>query len=102
EGLVPLMSARLFSDLSEKVRKVLESYFGLESPLYISSSNLVCRSAIEKQEEHTDCLLISELNNCITEVSAYSDQGYSAILYLNDDFEGGDFIFTESDAKSVS
>uniref|UniRef100_A0A673J0K9 procollagen-proline 3-dioxygenase n=1 Tax=Sinocyclocheilus rhinocerous TaxID=307959 RepID=A0A673J0K9_9TELE len=102
EGLVPLMSAQLFSDLSEKIRKVLESYFGLESPLYISSSNLVCRSAIEKQEERTDCLLISELNSCIKEVSAYSDQGYSAILYLNDEFEGGDFIFTESDAKSVS
>uniref|UniRef100_A0A673J4L8 Prolyl 3-hydroxylase 1-like n=1 Tax=Sinocyclocheilus rhinocerous TaxID=307959 RepID=A0A673J4L8_9TELE len=101
EGLVPLMSAQLFSDLSEKIRKVLESYFGLESPLYISSSNLVCRSAIEKQEERTDCLLISELNSCIKEVSAYSDQGYSAILYLNDEFEGGDFIFTESDAKSA-
>lgn len=103
EGLVPLMSARLFSDLSEKIRNVLESYFVLESPLYLSSSNLVCRSAIaEKQEERTDCLLISELNSCIKELSAYSDQGYSAILYLNDDFEGGDFIFTESDAKSVS
>uniref|UniRef100_A0A9J8A9H0 Prolyl 3-hydroxylase 1 n=1 Tax=Cyprinus carpio carpio TaxID=630221 RepID=A0A9J8A9H0_CYPCA len=77
EGLVPLMSARLFSDLSEKIRKVLESYFVLESPLYLSSSNLVCRSAIaEKQEERTDCLLISELNTCIKELSAYSDQGY--------------------------
>ncbi len=48
EGLVPLKSARLFSDLSEKIRKVLESYFVLESPLYFSSSNLVCRSAIGK------------------------------------------------------
>ncbi|KTG34214.1 hypothetical protein cypCar_00024404 [Cyprinus carpio] len=103
EGLVPLMSARLFSDLSEKIRKVLESYFVLESPLYLSSSNLVCRSAIaEKQEERTDCLLISELNTCIKELSAYSDQGYSAVLYLSDDFEGGDFIFTASDAKSIS
>lgn len=27
---------------------------------------------------------------------------YSAILYLNDDFEGGDFIFTELDAKVVT
>lgn len=26
----------------------------------------------------------------------------SAILYLNDDFEGGDFIFTELDAKTVT
>ncbi|XP_043108853.1 prolyl 3-hydroxylase 1 [Puntigrus tetrazona] len=102
DGLVPLKSARLISDLSEKIRKVLESYFGLESSLYFSSSNLVCRSAMEKQEERTDCLLISELNSCIKELSAYSDQGYSAILYLSDDFEGGDFIFTESDAKTVS
>ncbi|XP_073681438.1 prolyl 3-hydroxylase 1-like [Garra rufa] len=102
EDLVPLKSARLLSDLSEKIRKVLESNFGLESPLYFSSANLVCRSAIEKQEERGDCLLISELHNCIKDPSAYSDQGYSAILYLNDDFEGGDFIFTKSDAKTVS
>ncbi|XP_059385812.1 prolyl 3-hydroxylase 1-like [Carassius carassius] len=102
EGLVPLKSARLLSDLSEKIQKILESNFGLESPLYYSSSNLVCRSAIEKQEERTDCLLISELNGCIKDPSAYSDQGYSAILYLNDNFEGGDFIFTESDGKTVS
>uniref|UniRef100_A0A8C1LAX0 Prolyl 3-hydroxylase 1 n=1 Tax=Cyprinus carpio TaxID=7962 RepID=A0A8C1LAX0_CYPCA len=102
EDLVPLKSARLFSDLSEKIRKLLESNFGLESPLYFSSSNLVCRSAIEKQEERADCLLISELNDCIKDPSAYSDQGYSAILYLNDNFEGGDFILTESDAKTVS
>lgn len=47
DGRVPLKSARLFFDLSEKVRKVLESYFGLESPLYFSYSHLVCRSAID-------------------------------------------------------
>ena len=47
EGKVPLKSARLFSDLSEKVRKVLESYFHVETPLYFSYSHLVCRSAIE-------------------------------------------------------
>ncbi|KAL1264986.1 hypothetical protein QQF64_003013 [Cirrhinus molitorella] len=102
EDLVPLKSALLFSDLTEKIRKALESNFGLESPLYFSSSNLVCRSATEKHEERADCLLISELNDCIKDLSAYSDQGYSAILYLNDDFEGGDFTFTESDAKTVS
>ncbi|XP_077060150.1 prolyl 3-hydroxylase 1 isoform X1 [Siphateles boraxobius] len=102
EGLVPLKGAHLFFDLNEKVHKGLETYFGLESPLYYSSSNLVCRSTIEKQEDRADCLLISELNACIREPSAYNDQGYSAILYLNDDFEGGDFIFTEPDAKTVS
>lgn len=27
---------------------------------------------------------------------------YSALLYMNDDFEGGEFIFTEMDAKTVT
>ncbi|XP_071350885.1 prolyl 3-hydroxylase 1 [Trachinotus anak] len=112
EGKVPLKSARLFFDLSERVRKVLESYFLLETPLYFSYSHLVCRSAIdEKQEDREDlshpvhvdnCLLVSELNECIKEPPAYTHRDYSAILYLNDDFEGGDFIFTELDAKTVT
>ncbi|XP_041639932.1 prolyl 3-hydroxylase 1 [Cheilinus undulatus] len=112
EGKVPLKSARLFFDLSEKVKKVLESYFRLDTPLYFSYSHLVCRSAIdEKQEDRADlshpvhvdnCLLVSELNECIKEPPAYTHRDYSAILYLNDDFEGGDFIFTELDAKTVT
>lgn len=27
---------------------------------------------------------------------------FSALLYLNGDFEGGEFIFTEMDAKTVT
>ncbi|XP_068994791.1 prolyl 3-hydroxylase 1 [Embiotoca jacksoni] len=112
EGIVPLKSARLFYDLSEKVKKVLESYFRLDTQLYFSYSHLVCRSAIdEKQEDREDlshsvhvdnCLLVSELNECIKEPPAYTHRDYSAILYLNDDFEGGEFIFTELDAKTVT
>ncbi|KAM9860059.1 prolyl 3-hydroxylase 1 [Aulostomus maculatus] len=112
EGKVPLKSAQLFYDLSEKVRKVLESYFHLKTPLYFSFSHLVCRSAIDVEQEnrkdlshpvHADnCLLISELNECIKEPPAYTHRDYSAILYLNDDFEGGNFIFTELDAKTVT
>lgn len=34
EGKVPLKSARLFFDLSEKVKKVLESHFGLKTPQF--------------------------------------------------------------------
>ena len=44
---MPLKSARLFFDLSEKVRQILESYFRLDSALYFSYSHLVCRSAID-------------------------------------------------------
>lgn len=109
---MPLKSARLFFDLSEKVRQVLESYFRLDSPLYFSYSHLVCRSAVDDKQEgredlshpvHVDnCLLVSELNECIKEPPAYTQRDYSAILYLNDDFEGGDFIFTMLDAKTVT
>ncbi|XP_033938949.1 prolyl 3-hydroxylase 1 [Pseudochaenichthys georgianus] len=112
EGAVPLKSARLFFDVSERVKMTLESYFGLDAPLYFSYSHLVCRSAIaEKQEEREDlshavhadnCLLVSELNECVKEPPAYTHRDFSAILYLNDDFEGGDFIFTELDAKTVT
>ncbi|XP_077384585.1 prolyl 3-hydroxylase 1-like isoform X1 [Festucalex cinctus] len=112
EGKVSLKGARLFFDVSEKVKKVLESYFSLGSPLYFSYSHLVCRSAIEgKQETRSDlshpvhvdnCLLVSELNECLKEPPAYTNRDHSAILYLNDDFEGGDFIFTELDAKVVT
>ncbi|XP_061639937.1 prolyl 3-hydroxylase 1 [Phyllopteryx taeniolatus] len=112
EGKVSLMDVRLFFDVSEKVRKVLESYFRLSSPLYFSYSHLVCRSAIEEKQKtrndlshpvHVDnCLLVSELNECLKEPPAYTHRDYSAILYLNDDFEGGDFIFTELNAKVVT
>ncbi|KAM7423310.1 hypothetical protein PAMA_011053 [Pampus argenteus] len=111
EGKVPLKSARLYFDLSEKVRKVVESHFRLETPLYFSYSHLVCRSAIDEKQDREDlshpvhadnCLLVSELNECIKEPPAYTHRDYSAILYLNNDFEGGDFIFTELDAKTVT
>uniref|UniRef100_I3J5S9 procollagen-proline 3-dioxygenase n=1 Tax=Oreochromis niloticus TaxID=8128 RepID=I3J5S9_ORENI len=112
DGKVPLKSARLFFDLSEKVRKVLESYFRLDTPLYFTYSHLVCRSAIdEKQEDRKDmshpvhvdnCVLVSEVNECVKEPPAYTYRDYSAILYLNEDFEGGEFIFTELDAKTVT
>ncbi|KAM7402722.1 hypothetical protein PAMP_017936 [Pampus punctatissimus] len=111
EGKVPLKSARLFFDLSEKVRKVVASHFRLETPLYFSYSHLVCRSAIDEKQDREDlshpvhadnCLLVSELNECIKEPPAYTHRDYSAILYLNNDFEGGDFIFTELDAKTVT
>ncbi|KAJ3600248.1 hypothetical protein NHX12_031234 [Muraenolepis orangiensis] len=112
EGSVPLKSARLFFDMSEKVRQVLESYFHLETPLYFSYSHLVCRSALEESPEerselshavHVDnCVLVSESNQCMKEPPAYTHRDYSAILYLNEDFDGGDFIFTLLDGKTVT
>uniref|UniRef100_A0A8C4S5Z1 procollagen-proline 3-dioxygenase n=1 Tax=Erpetoichthys calabaricus TaxID=27687 RepID=A0A8C4S5Z1_ERPCA len=112
EGKVPMKSAQMYFDISEKVRKVVESYFRLETPLYFSYTHLVCRSAIaEKQEGREDlshpvhvdnCMLQSEALECIKEPPAYTHRDYSAILYLNNEFEGGEFIFTELDAKTIT
>lgn len=47
EGKVPLQSAHLYYNVTEKVRHMMESYFRLEVPLHFSYSHLVCRTAIE-------------------------------------------------------
>uniref|UniRef100_A0A8C0UVY1 procollagen-proline 3-dioxygenase n=1 Tax=Cyanistes caeruleus TaxID=156563 RepID=A0A8C0UVY1_CYACU len=112
EGRVPLKSARLFYDISEKARRIVESYFLLNSTLYFSYTHLVCRTALSGQQErrndlshpiHADnCLLDPEANECWKEPPAYTFRDYSALLYMNADFEGGEFIFTEMDAKTVT
>ncbi|KAM4651289.1 prolyl 3-hydroxylase 1 [Discoglossus pictus] len=112
EGKVPLRSAHLYYNVTDKVRRLVESYFRLDSPLYFSYSHLVCRTAIdEKQADRTDvshpvhvdnCILNAEAMVCIKEHPAYTFRDYSAILYLNGDFEGGSFYFTELDAKTIT
>ncbi|XP_055796787.1 prolyl 3-hydroxylase 2 [Salvelinus fontinalis] len=112
EGRVPLKSARLFYDVSERARRIIESYFLLNSTLHFSYTHLVCRTAITGQQDHRNdlshpihadnCLLDPEANECWKEPPAYTYRDYSALLYLNGDFDGGEFIFTEMDAKTVT
>ncbi|XP_071764660.2 prolyl 3-hydroxylase 2 isoform X1 [Centroberyx gerrardi] len=112
EGRVPLRSARLFYEVSERARRIIESYFLLNSTLHFSYTHLVCRTAITGQQDHRNdlshpihadnCLLDPEANECWKEPPAYTYRDYSALLYLNGDFEGGEFIFTEMDAKTVT
>lgn len=112
EGRIPLKSARLFYDVSEKARSIIESYFMLNSTLHFSYTHLVCRTAISGQQDyrndlshpiHADnCLLDPEANECWKEPPAYTFRDYSALLYLNGDFDGGEFIFTEMDAKTIT
>ncbi|KAM4628667.1 prolyl 3-hydroxylase 2 [Polymixia lowei] len=112
EGRVPLRSARLFYEVSERARHIIESYFLLNSTLHFSYTHLVCRTAIKGQQDHRNdlshpihadnCLLDPEANECWKEPPAYTYRDYSALLYLNGDFDGGEFIFTEMDAKTVT
>lgn len=112
ERRVPMKSALLYYNATDKVRRVIESYFRLDTPLYFSYSHLVCRTSIEEKQEdrqdlshpvHVDnCILNAEALVCVKEHPAYTFRDYSAILYLNEDFEGGNFYFTELDAKTVT
>lgn len=46
-------------------------------------------------EIHADNCVIKDRGFCLRENPAYTWRDYSAILYLNDDFDGGEFFFVE-------
>uniref|UniRef100_H3C4V5 procollagen-proline 3-dioxygenase n=1 Tax=Tetraodon nigroviridis TaxID=99883 RepID=H3C4V5_TETNG len=108
---VPLKSARVLFDVSSFAIDCFLKPFFLKSDFSLSWVVGFCCQRSEKQEDRTDlshpvhvdnCLLVSETNECVKEPPAYTHRDYSAILYLNEDFEGGDFIFTKLDAKTVT
>ncbi|KAJ8289874.1 hypothetical protein GJAV_G00006290 [Gymnothorax javanicus] len=112
EGFINQSDARLLHELGERVRTLLHSYFRSPSALYFSFTHLVCRSAITGKQEgrldlshpvHVDnCLLEPDTRQCWREPPAFTHRDLSALLYLNDDFEGGDLFFTDRDAKTVT
>ncbi|XP_026542029.1 prolyl 3-hydroxylase 3 [Notechis scutatus] len=103
---------KLLLQASEKSRKIVESYFTPGKNLYFSFTHLVCRTAADGEQEgrmdlshpvHADnCLLDPEGNTCWKEPPAYIHRDYSAILYLNEDFQGGNLFFTEMDAVTLT
>ncbi|MGH0127689.1 UNVERIFIED_CONTAM: hypothetical protein FKN15_021519 [Acipenser sinensis] len=126
EGSVSQSDVRLFFDAGERARLLLQSYFNSPSPLYFSFTHLVCRAAVPGLPEgvvvygfddpgeqegrvdlshpvHTDnCLLEPGNRQCWREPPAYIHRDLSAILYLNEDFEGGNFFFSDLDGKTVT
>ncbi|XP_044064854.1 prolyl 3-hydroxylase 3 [Siniperca chuatsi] len=112
DGLVNQSDARLLHELGERVRLLLHSYFRSPSGLFVSFTHLVCRSAIAGDQEgrldlshpvHVDnCLLEPETKQCWREPPAFIHRDLSAILYLNDNFDGGELFFTKRDAKTVT
>ncbi|KAM9228949.1 prolyl 3-hydroxylase 3 isoform 2-T2 [Dugong dugon] len=111
-GTVGSQGAKLLLEVSERVRTLTEAYFSPERHLHLSFTHLVCRSAIEGEQEqrmdlshpvHADnCVLDPDTGECWREPPAYTYRDYSGILYLNDDFKGGDLFFTEPNALTVT
>ncbi|XP_078011737.1 prolyl 3-hydroxylase 3 isoform X2 [Phascolarctos cinereus] len=111
-GAVGRRGAKLLLEASERARNLTQAYFSPEWPLHLSFTHLVCRSAIDGEQEqrmdlshpvHADnCLLDPYSGECWKEPPAYTYRDYSGLLYLNDDFQGGDLFFTEPDALTVT
>ncbi|CAJ1062544.1 prolyl 3-hydroxylase 3 [Xyrichtys novacula] len=112
DGLVNQSDAKLLHELGERARTLLHSYFRSPSGLFISFTHLVCRSAVAGDQEgrldlshpvHVDnCLLEPETKQCWREPPAFTHRDLSAVLYLNDNFDGGELFFTNRDAKTVT
>ncbi|KAM6909641.1 LOW QUALITY PROTEIN: prolyl 3-hydroxylase 3 [Xenentodon cancila] len=112
DGLVNQSDARLLHELGERVRVLLHSYYRSPSGLFIAFTHLVCRSAVAGDQEgrmdlshpvHVDnCLLEPETKHCWREPPAFIHRDLSAILYLNDNFDGGELFFTKRDAKTTT
>ncbi|KAM8924520.1 prolyl 3-hydroxylase 3 [Pelodytes ibericus] len=110
-GVVDSAYSRLYYRASERARVLAQSYFATEN-LHISFTHLVCRSAIEGEQEgrvdlshpvHADnCMLDPDEKECWKEPPAYIHRDYSGVLYLNEDFQGGNLFFTELDASTVT
>ncbi|XP_073078315.1 prolyl 3-hydroxylase 3 isoform X2 [Manis javanica] len=111
-GAVSRQSAKLLLVVSERVRALTQAYFSPDRPLHLSFTHLVCRSAIEGEQGqrmdlshpvHVDnCVLDPDTGECWREPPAYTYRDYSGLLYLNDDFQGGDLFFTEPNALTVT
>lgn len=114
-GEVPLEAVKLYDDVSNRAIQATKSYFKLDKELFFDYTHLVCRTAIKDKEVkkstidtnlshpiHGDNCILFGNGTCTKQPPAYTWRDYSAIVYLNDDFEGGEFIMTDSSALQVT
>lgn len=80
EGKVPLQSAHMYYNVTEKVRRVMESYFRLDTPLYFSYSHLVCRTAIEGGPHFLQFLGSSLCPGAILDAEDMEKAGYGSFM----------------------
>ncbi|KAK3755635.1 hypothetical protein RRG08_014602, partial [Elysia crispata] len=102
---ISLGALRDFLELSESSRLFAEKYFNLTKPLYFDFTHLVCRTAVDGSNSaredlshpvHADNCNLMPDGSCLKEYPSFFNRDYSAILYLNDDFEGGEFFFAHA------
>lgn len=99
----------LLTRLAEKARLLVKRWFNETSPIYHDYTQFGCREALEgKQTNRTSedlshpihgdsCDFKPDKGICSRETAAYPWRKYSAVMYFNDDFEGGKFFFANAD-----
>lgn len=104
-GDVNVTLSRLYIKASKKAKDLVAESFQLKKPLYFSYTHLVCRTANNDQDSRSDlshpvhsdnCILDPTTGECHKVQPAYTWRDYSALVYLNSDFEGGQFFFAHS------
>ncbi|XP_033752087.1 prolyl 3-hydroxylase 1-like [Pecten maximus] len=109
-GAVSKESVELYLSASERSRLFVEKFFNLTKPLYFDFTHLVCRTAVEGvQTGRTDpshpvhgdnCQLNLQDGTCKRSFPAFVQRDYSAVMYLNEEFEGGEFFFAHSNTSA--
>ncbi|CAL1535365.1 unnamed protein product [Lymnaea stagnalis] len=105
QGLISPYGLKSFLELSENARLLVEKYFNLTKPLYFDYTHLVCRTAVDDSKYnrqdlshpvHADNCNLQPDGSCTKDFPAFTQRDYSALLYLNSDFEGGEFFFAHA------
>ncbi|XP_066296909.1 prolyl 3-hydroxylase 1-like [Branchiostoma lanceolatum] len=107
QGVVSVDSADKFLTLSEKARRFVHDYFGLQQELFFEYTHLVCRTAVTdsgsgrpqvdpSHKVHVDRCLLSYIDWSCSYQPELDQRHYSAVMFLNDDFKGGEFFFAHN------
>ncbi|XP_019642913.1 PREDICTED: prolyl 3-hydroxylase 2-like isoform X2 [Branchiostoma belcheri] len=110
-GLVSVDHAEMYLNLSNKARRYVHGYFHMKHQLFFTYTHLVCRTAEPySTDDRTDlshpihadnCHLLPD-GSCPKKLPAFTWRDWSAILYLNEGFKGGEFIFTHANESVQS
>lgn len=99
----------LYLEIAERSRYFVETYFNLNSTLYFDYTHLVCRSAKKDKNQdarndlshpvHADNCILMKNGSCERIPPAYTSRDYSALVYLSENFEGGEFFFANRETQ---
>lgn len=107
-NLLDVEALEEFISLSERTLAKVKNAFDLPE-LYFSFTHLVCRSAIAKETSkghmshdiHADNCINYPNGTCSSESPAFSWRHFSAIVYLNDNFKGGELVFVANNREET-